>query len=95
LRNGNNSEKCDLYNLLCVLEIIIKVILVYKEEVVMNYSEEVAERVDNKDCKEVWNEISAAYDQDGEEGVKSVLIGKAEDIEREYQEVCEQLKQKL
>jgi hypothetical protein len=45
--------------------------------------------------KEIWKEIVNAFEEGGEDSIKSVLNGRADKITNEFKELLEQLRKKL
>jgi len=61
----------------------------------MNYKEAVEEKIKEESCKNLWREITTAYEQSGEEGIKTILGKKADEIVNKFQELVEQLRKKF
>lgn len=61
----------------------------------MSYREIVEKNINEESLKELWREISTAYEEGGEEGVKALLAEKANEITTEFKKLLEQLKKKL
>lgn len=45
--------------------------------------------------KELWKKISSAYEENGTDSVKSVLIKYVDEITKNFEELLEQLRKKL
>lgn len=61
----------------------------------MNYKEAIKEKIQEENCKNLWEEISAAYEQGVEEGIENILSKKADEIVNNFKDLLNILKRKF
>ena len=61
----------------------------------MNYKEIIERKIEEERSKALWGEIATAYEQGGEQGIKFVLVKKADEIVNKSQNLLKQLREKL
>jgi len=66
----------------------------------MNYSEAVKGKIpgDGNELdrrKDLWSKIDGAYEQGGEDAIKSVLIKSSDSVTEEFDKLLKQLREKL
>lgn len=67
----------------------------YKEAVERKLTEIIGNMDELARCRELWRKIVNAYEQHGEDGIKSTLIKQAKEISQRFEKLLEQLRKKL
>lgn len=66
----------------------------------MNYKESIEKKITGEPDelarrKELWGKIVNAYEQDGKDAIKSVLIKRSDSVTEEFDKLLKQLRKKL
>ncbi len=58
----------------------------------MEIKEKVAEKLDDIEMKQLWEEICNKFMEDGEDGIKATIENKAKNIKNEFDKIQSEIK---